>query len=51
MASKESLQGEKENGDLHFDVGARLVWLGDGESKKKKRNTRENPRLLVCAGK
>ena len=41
MASMESLQGEKENGDLYFDVGARLVWLGDGESKKKKRTTRK----------
>ena len=41
MASMESLQGGEENGDLHFDVGARLVSLGDGESKKKKRTTRK----------
>ena len=51
MASMESLQGERENGDLHFDVGARLVWFGDGGSKRKKRNPRKNPRLLVWAGK
>ena len=41
MVLMESLQGEEEGDDLHFDVGARLEWLGDRESKKKERTIRK----------
>ena len=50
MVSIASHGEEEEEDDLHFLVDASLVWIGDGEAKRR-REKQGNPRLSSCAGK
>lgn len=51
MISIESLEGEEEDGDFHYEVGASLVRDWDEESKRKKNNEEEETLDKKVAGK
>jgi hypothetical protein len=50
MVSMESSNGEEEENHSHFSNDPRWMVIGDGKSKKKKKN-KENLRLKKVAGK
>ena len=50
MLSNESSNGEEGEDHLHFSNDPRWMVIGNGKSKKEKKN-KENPRLKRVAGK